>query len=374
MRAKAPSARSNKSREEEFYRAMLERDPSYEGVFIVGVKTTGIFCRSTCRARERRRENVEFFRNTEEAARAGYRACRVCKPTLSPVEDVPVFFRELSSKLYENPFHRITDGEIKKMGYIPATVRRWFNRKFKITFHAWQRMIRLNSAFQKLQKGQDVTGTAFDSGYESLSGFGESFKNTFGFPPSRRGPGRIVSARRIDTPIGPLFACAVDEGVCYLQFVDQRTLEKEIKDLCRLWKARMIHGNHRHLVLLEKQLSEYFTAKRRTFQIPLWTPGTEFQKKSWAELQKVPYGNTISYKEQARRLGAAQAIRAAGSANRKNRITIVIPCHRVMGSDGDLRGYAGGLWRKKWLIEFESRNSAAAISVKKESNPRSEAN
>ena len=352
-----------KSTLDRFYRAHLERDPSFEGVFIVAVRTTGIFCRPTCRARKAKRENIEFFPNAEEAAGAGYRPCKICRPTLAPVEDIPAFFKEISRRLFADPVERISDRTLKEMGYVPATVRRWFKSRYNTTFQEWQRMNRLNSAFQKLQSGQDVTSTAFDSGYESLSGFGESFKNTFGFAPSRRGPHRIIAARIVESPLGQLLACAVEEGLCYLQFTDQRALDRELRDLCRKWNARLIHGNQKHLQTLQGQLSEYFKGTRLQFDLPLAVPGTDFQNRAWRRLQEIPYGTTISYREQALGLGSPGAVRAVGSANRVNRITIVIPCHRVIGAGGDLCGYGGGLWRKKWLLAFEAKNAGRLAPV-----------
>lgn len=335
------------------YRALLERDTAFEGVFIVGVKTTGIFCRPTCRARKPKRQNVEFFSATGEAAQAGYRPCKVCRPTELPIEGVPPFFLDLSRRILEESNGRISDEEIRRMGYEPVTVRRWFNSRYRTTFHGWQRMVRLNSAFQRLQAGSNVTSAAFDSGYESLSGFGQSFKDTLGFAPSQKNSPDVIVAGQLDTPIGPLWACATNEGVCYLQFMDLHSLEDELADTCRGWKMRLIFGNHKHIDALKIELAEYFRGLRKHFDVPIALRGTDFQKKAWNQLLAVPYGTTVSYAQQAQALGSPGAARAVGTANRRNPLTILVPCHRVIGANGDLCGYAGGLWRKKWLLELE---------------------
>ncbi|MCB1164658.1 MAG: methylated-DNA--[protein]-cysteine S-methyltransferase [Leptospiraceae bacterium] len=342
---------------------MLEQDPSFEGLFVVAVRTTGIFCRPTCRARKAKRENVEFYPDSDTAAAAGFRPCKICRPTELPVEDVPEFFRVLSERLGAEPLERLTDQKIRSLGFVPATVRRWFKRRYNMTFQAWQRMLRMNAAFQRLQQGENVTVAALASGYESLSGFGASFRNAFGFAPSQKEPLRMITARRLESPIGPLLACAVDEGICYLQFMDQRLLESELKDMCRRLKAVMLYGEHPHLAALADQLAQYFDGDRRNFDLPIAVPGTDFQRRAWRALQEIPYGTTASYADQARALGSPGAVRATGTANRLNRVTIVVPCHRVIGSNGGLSGYGGGVWRKQWLLQFEKRTLARGAAT-----------
>lgn len=347
--------RFHKADEDRFYRALLARDPSFEGVFIVGVRTTGIFCRSVCRARKPKRENVEFFEDASAATRAGYRPCKVCLPTRPPTPEVPAFFSILSRRIHSHPDERILDEQIVRMGFVPATVRRWFKAAYGLTFQEWQRMVRLNFALGRITEGTDVTSAALGSGYESLSGFGESFKNTFGFAPSKRGTHRVITAGTIESPLGPLLAGALNEGLCYLQFMDHGSLPADLEALCQKWKARLVHGQNKHLSSLAKQLELYFAGRLRHFELPLCLVGTPFQERAWQQLRSVPYGSSLSYQQQAAGIGSAGAVRAIGTANRRNPIAIVIPCHRIVGKSGDLRGYAGGLWRKRWLLDFEAR-------------------
>ena len=342
------------------YQALVERDAAFEGVFVVGVRTTGIFCRPTCRARKPKRENVEFFASCALAAAAGYRACKVCMPTRAPLDAAPRFYADLTARLRASPFERITDGTLRSLGYEPRTVQRWFKKQYSVTFHAWQRMVRLNSAFQRLAVGQDVTTAAMDSGYASLSGFGEAFKHVFGFAPSKKGAKAIAVARRIETPLGPMMACALDHGLCLLEFLDRRMLQRELVAVCRTWNARIVHGDHRHLDQIARELGEYFAGRRSAFDVPCVVHGTPLQRRVWKQLQAVPYGSTESYQEQARAIGAVSSVRAVASANGTNRLALVIPCHRVIGKDGTLKGYGGGVWRKKWLLDLEAKHRDAA--------------
>ena len=160
-----------------------------------------------------------------------------------------------------------------------------------------------------------------------------------------------------------MIAGATDEGVCLLEFTDRRMLPTEYKDLTRLLKTTLEDGENRHLKILKKQLKEYFDGSRKDFSIALVTPGSEFQKAVWKELQNIKFGTTRTYQEQSIALNRPDSVRAVANANGMNRISIVIPCHRVIGSDGRLTGYGGGLKRKKWLLDHEKKYSGKAIDL-----------
>ena len=167
----------------------------------------------------------------------------------------------------------------------------------------------------------------------------------------------MIKLTKINTPLGEMIAGATDEGVCLLEFSDRRMLPTEYKDLMKLLKTGLEEGENEHLRYLQKQLQEYFEGSRKEFSIKLVTPGTAFQQVVWKELMNIPYGTTRSYMEQSAALGKPGAIRAVANANGMNRISIVIPCHRVIGSDGHLTGYGGGLRRKRWLLDHEKKYS-----------------
>jgi AraC family transcriptional regulator of adaptative response/methylated-DNA-[protein]-cysteine methyltransferase len=337
------------------YKALVDKDVSYEGTFIAAVKTTGIFCRPTCTARKPKKENVEFYSTTKEAILKGYRPCKVCNP-LEKLGETPNYIKNILKELNDNPSLKFKDWDLTQQGVEPSKIRRWFLKNHGITFQAYQRMYRINSAFKKIQNGEPVTSVAFDTGYESLSGFTDSFKSIFGVSPSNSKDKQIINITRLETPLGTMFACAAEQGICLLEFTDRKMLETELKSLAKQLNANIIQGANKHFDLLRRQLDEYFEGKRKEFTIQLFTPGTEFQQSVWKVLQTIPYGSTYSYKQQAIALKKPDAFRAVANANGMNRISIIIPCHRVIGEDGNLIGYGGGLWRKKWLLDLEKQN------------------
>lgn len=336
------------------YQAIVEKNPSFEGVFYTAVKTTGIFCRPTCTARKPKKENVEFFSTSKEAILHGYRPCKVCNP-LDKLNETPEYIKAILKELGENPSIKFKDWDLTKRGIEPSKIRRWFLKNHGITFQAYQRLSRINSAFKKIQSGETVTSTAYDMGYESLSGFGDSFKTIFGVSPVKSKTERVIDITRLETPLGTMIACAVNEGICLLEFTDRKMLETELKSLARILNAIIIQGNNKHFELLEKELNEYFEGKRKSFTVPLFSPGTAFQNIIWEKLKTIPYGSVRTYKEQAMAINKPEAVRAVANANGMNRISILIPCHRVIGSDGELTGYGGGIWRKKKLLELEGK-------------------
>jgi len=338
--------------DDRMYQALVEKDPEFEGVFITGVKTTGIFCRPTCTARKPKRENVEFFPGVRDAIAAGYRPCKVCRPMEQPAA-TPTAIRALIRDLENDPSIRLKDYDLKQRGFEPATLRRWFLKHHGMSFHAFQRMLRINNAFKKIQNGESVTGAAFDAGYESNSGFVEGFRSIFGVTPSKSKNAGMIDCKRIETPLGTMLACATSKGICLLEFSDRRMLETELVYLSKRLNATIVQGPNPHFELLEKELAAYFEGKLKTFTTPIDLIGSPFQLEVWNQLLTIPYGKTRSYKEQADALGKPLAIRAVANANGLNKISIIVPCHRVIGSDGSLTGYGGGLWRKEKLLQLE---------------------
>jgi AraC family transcriptional regulator of adaptative response/methylated-DNA-[protein]-cysteine methyltransferase len=335
------------------YSALVNRDSNFEGIFVVGVKTTGIFCRPTCTARKPKRANVEFFASAHDALLAGYRPCKVCTP-LEYKGAAPDWLKPLLAEINDNPLIRLRDSDLRARGLDPSRVSYWFKRHHEMTFQAYLRALRIGQAFGRIKHGESVTRTALESGYESLSGFADSFKRTAGFSPNKSQESQLIVTTRILTPLGPMLAGATDDGICLLEFVDRRMLETQLKRLSKLLNAECAPGFCKHFDKLSSELEEYFSGKRREFDVPLVLPGTPFQQRVWTALQTIPYGSTRSYKEQAQTIGLPSAIRAVAKANGDNRIAIIIPCHRVIGADGNLTGYGGGLWRKRYLLNLES--------------------
>lgn len=342
-----------------YYRALLERAPEYAGIFFVGVRTTGVFCIATCRARKPKRENVEFYTDFRSALAAGFRPCKICRPTEN-AQGAPEPVRQALDWLRRQPEGRLSDAQLRQAGLSPEGVRRWFVRHYGMTFQAFQRMVRINTALQALRHGRSATEAAFDSGYGSLSGFGYACKKATGSAPSEQ-PQPILM-HRFTTPLGPMFVCASERGVCLLEFVDRRMLETELGDLQRLLGARILAGENVHTRQAEQEMGEYFAGVRRQFSVALDTPGSDFERAAWQALLAVPYGQTASYSQQAEVLGRPQAVRAVARATGANRVAVIVPCHRIVGSNGALTGYGGGLARKAWLLAHERAHALVSAA------------
>jgi len=336
---------------DEMWAAFTARNPDYDGVFITAVTTTGIFCRPTCPARKPMPENVQFYRSAGDALVAGFRPCKRCRPML-PDGDAPAWVGELLAAVEADPVRRWTDQDLRERGLEPERVRRWFQKHHGMTFHAYHRSRRLGLALGQIRGGSDVTTTAFDHGYDSLSGFNEAFRQLFGQPPSRA-TAPVVCIDRVPTPLGPMVVGATDEHLCLLEFGERRMLATQLERLRRRLACTMVAGRNKIVDCVSDELEAYFSGRLQDFSVPLIDPGTDFQRNVWQELRAIPYGTTASYRDIAERMGRPTAVRAVARANGDNRLAIIIPCHRVIGSDGSLTGYGGGLWRKKRLLEIE---------------------
>lgn len=225
-----------------------------------------------------------------------------------------------------------------------------------MTFQAFCRARRLSHAFHELREGASVDEAVESHGYESHSGFREAFAKSFGASPGRSKNGDCVRLAWIESPLGPLVAGATADGVCLLEFTDRRMIEAQFETLEHRLRKPALPGCNAHLDLLKEELAGYFAGKLKRFTAPLVYPGTPFQERVWSGLLEIPYGETISYEELARRVGAPNGQRAVGRANGLNRIAIVIPCHRVVNKSGALGGYGGGLRRKQFLLDLERRH------------------
>jgi AraC family transcriptional regulator of adaptative response/methylated-DNA-[protein]-cysteine methyltransferase len=339
-------------------RAMLASDSAYEGVFFTAVKTTGIFCRPTCSARKPKPENVEFFADTEEAMAAGYRACLRCKP-MDAAAIAPAWVKSLLDAVALNPDWRWTDAELTARAIDPLRLRRWFKQHFGMTFHAYVRARRLGVALGRIKEGESIDAAAFDSGYESVSGFRDAFQKAFSSTPGRAATSEPLLFTRLTTPLGPMIAMAERRGLVLIEFLDRPALIKEVEELRDRYGYAIAPGHNEHLQQIEKELAEYFEGRLTHFNVPLQMPGTPFDLQVWEQLKQLPYGTTCTYGQIASRLGKAGASRAVGLANGRNRLCIVVPCHRVIGADGSLTGYGGGQPRKAWLLRLEQGAESA---------------
>lgn len=335
--------------------AWRRRDAAYDGIFFFGVKTTGVFCRPSCPSRPKR-EHLEFFHNAGAALHAGYRPCKRCHPELADGQS-PAWVRTLMTRAMTAADHRLTGAALRSLGISPERARRWFQKHHGMTFTAWCRGLHLGQAFTRIRAGEPVDNVVFDHGFASHSGFRTAFVRVFG-----RSPGQIdgdcLHVMLVETPLGPMLAAATSRHVCQLEFADRRTLNRSYAGLHRRFALPVVPGENEALQQLRQELREYFAGQRRDFHVPVILHGTNFQKRVWRELQRIPCGQTVSYEAIARRLGAPRAVRAVARANGTNRLYLLVPCHRVIAKDGSLSGYGGGVWRKRRLLAFEQSGGA----------------
>ncbi|PSM51158.1 XRE family transcriptional regulator [Chroococcidiopsis sp. CCALA 051] len=335
----------------EMEQAACSKDASYDGVFFVAVRTTGIFCRPSCPARAKL-ENVEFFPTIRDAVLAGYRPCKRCHPLLA-YGALPDWVTTLIQRVETAPDLKITAAELRELKTTPERVRRWFREHYGMTFVEWCRSRRLANALTQIRAGATLDDVVFANQYESHSGFREAFSKVFGVPPGQSQTSDFVATQILETPLGALLVGAVERGICAIAYTDKQMLEHHYATIRQHFGYPILPVTNHHIEHLRDELARYFAGKLTEFTTPLVPQGTAFQEKVWSELQRIPYGTTISYDELARRIGQPTAVRAVARANGMNRIDILIPCHRVIGKDGQLTGYNGGIWRKRLLLELE---------------------
>ncbi|WP_313539500.1 bifunctional transcriptional activator/DNA repair enzyme AdaA [Enterococcus sp.] len=337
-----------------YYEMLVEKNSQYEGIFYVGVKTTGVFCRPTCPAKKPLKKNCEFFGDAQEALLASYRPCKRCKPLSAPSYLSPDVQR-LVDAVETNPERKWTDKDFDSLAIHPNTARRQFKKYFGMTFIEYSRARRLGLAFKHIRQGEPIIDAQLEAGFDSGNGFRDAFARIMGELPSNSKEKRALYSTWLETKLGAMLAISDHEQLYLLEFVDRRGLETEIMMLRKRLNAVIIPQQTEIIQLLTQELSEYFNGQRMIFTVPLAMVGSPFQQQVWQQLLQINTGETYSYKQLAQAIGNDKASRAVANANGKNQLSILIPCHRVINSDGTLGGYGGGLERKKWLLALEQK-------------------
>lgn len=332
---------------EECWNAVLRRDRAFDGRFVTGVLSTGIYCRPSCSARHPRRENVRFLADGAAARGAGLRPCKRCLPDdVSRDEKAVLAAIETIKASEEVP---ALAGLAADAGYSVSHFQRLFTRLTGLSPAAYSRALRLERAQAALSSGESVTGAIYEAGYSAPSRFYDANKGQGMAPSAWANGGRGVTIRWavVETSLGAMLVAATDKGVCRLSF------NEGLDDLAaRFPAAELVEGGEPFTALLSQVVSAV-EAPQRPHAIPLDVQGTAFQQAVWRELRRIPAGETRSYAEIAAAVGAPKAVRACGSANGANNVAVLIPCHRVVRSDGSLGGYAYGLEIKRKLLDKE---------------------
>jgi len=341
--------------EEEMWRAVEARDSSADGKFVIAVRTTGIYCRPSCPSRHPKRENVEFFLTSETAESAGYRPCKRCKPQEADAPQV-TWVKKACDYIRRHPEEKITLNTLASEAGVSAYhLQRMFKRVIGISPRQYQETCRIERLKGQLREGKSVTKAVYGAGYGSPSWIYKDSRAKLGMTPGayrRRGEGMKIRYRIIDSPLGKLIVARTRNGVCYLGlWDDEMTLEASLRS--EYPKAELTRETGRPDPWT-REILDYLDGRVIQLGIPVDVDGTEFQRRVWAELQSIPRGQTRTYGEVARSMGHPEAVRAVGRACATNPVSLLIPCHRVVGKAGDLHGYHWGLGRKKALLEVES--------------------
>ena len=341
---------------ETLLQAVQDNDPEFDGAIFAAVTTTGVFCRPSCAERIPNPAAIQFFAAAREALAAGFRPCKKCRP-LHAGDGDPQWLPRLLAAADADPEKRWHDHDLTSLDIDAATARRWFVANHGLTFHAWIRLRRLGATLRSLQLGVPVAKAIQSTGFESESAFREAFSQVFGYPPNAVDRESCIWTNRVATPLGSMIVGVSDRGLYLLEYADRRMLDTQLKQLRSELGRVLLPGDHPLMHRVQAELDAYFQGSLRDFSFDLQCSGTAFQEQVWQALREIPYGQMRSYADVARRVEQPDAVRAVGRANAENRIAIIIPCHRVVGSSGDLVGYGGGLWRQKYLLSLEQSES-----------------
>lgn len=347
---------TNQQEIDKYYEMLVEKNSNYEGVFFVGVKTTGIMCRPTCPAKKPYKHNCEFFATAKEALLASYRPCKRCQPLSNPTKMSPEV-KLLVEAIESNPERKWTDKDFDELSISANTARRQFKKQYGMTFIEYARSRRLGLAFKHIRNGDSIINAQLESGYDSSNGFRDAFSRTMGSVPNHLKMIKVLYCTWIETILGSMLAISDEESLLLLEFVDRKGLENEIKRLRTRLNATILPEKVAVLAQIEQELNLYFEGKLIDFKTPIRYLGSEFQQSVWDELRRIPVGHTVSYKQLAENINKPSACRAVARANGANQLSILVPCHRVINSDGGLGGYGGGIARKEWLLNHEKNLS-----------------
>ena len=336
----------------EKWQAVINNDASYDGKFYYAVKSTGIFCRPSCKSREPKEENLEYFSSKEDAINAGYRPCKRCRPDLSNYQP-KVTIAENIKQIIDQYFREREQllEELMKIGVSQHRMSEIFKDQYDLTPSEYADKLKINAAKELLIYSNDpIIDIGLSLGFDSLSGFYSFFAKYAEMTPNGyRTMHKIPLINKdqfykvYETSMGKIMIVSDGEAITASRFCNDEEL----------------YGSQSSVPIMDKaaiQLEEYFTGGRKEFDIPLAPKGTDFQLTVWKQLRQIPYGETRSYKQVAQSINKPNASRAIGMANNKNPLLIFIPCHRVVGASGELVGYAAGLETKRCLLELEKTN------------------
>src|ERR1044071_799452 len=342
--------------EEIRWRAVQTRDAKFNGIFVYGVRSTGIYCKPSCASRRPRRERVTFFPSCEEAEAAGFRACHRCQPrnvsARAPQTEMVIRACRL---IEESENESISLAKLgAELGISPHHLQRTFKSITGVSPRQYAAAHKLEQFKTQIKRGEGVTGAMYDAGDGSSSRLDEKAPEQLGMTPktyARGGRGMNINYTIADSPLGKLLVATTERGICAVTLGDSET-ELEAS-LASEYPNAEIRRDANESGEAMKQLLGYLGGDERRLDLPLDLQATAFQLSVWEELRRIPYGSTRSYSEVPEGLGQPKAVRAVARACATNPVALVTPCHRVVKADGSLSGYRWGVERKAKLLARE---------------------
>lgn len=337
-----------------FWRAVRENDARFDGAFYLGVKTTGIYCKPSCRARLPKRENVDFYLSIRSAERGGFRACKRCKPSDVGAVDPQVAAILKACELIEGDELLTLDDLSASVGVSSYHLQRSFKSIIGVSPKKYSEAKRMEKFKDELRGGSGVTTAMYDAGFGSSSRLYEKAAENLGMSPAvykKGGAGMKISYAITDCELGKLLVARTRRGICSVTFGDDDVTMRDLLE--KEFPNAEIAEDAEHLKNAVEAILQYLAGKNRRLILPLDLQATAFQMQVWEFLKKIPYGETRSYSEIAEQMGDKKKVRAVAQACARNRVAVVIPCHRVVGSNGSLSGYRWGVERKRSLLEKE---------------------
>jgi AraC family transcriptional regulator, regulatory protein of adaptative response / methylated-DNA-[protein]-cysteine methyltransferase len=339
-----------------FWQAMLKRDSAADGAFVFGVRSTRIYCRPSCPARRPLRRNTLFFRTNEEAESLGYRPCRRCRP--QEQDESAGLVRRATAILAESTEESVGIGSLAaQLNSSGAKLRRAFHRSTGLSPRQFSQALRLERLKKLLREGTNITEALYECGYGSSSRLYEKTNSQLGMTPAsyrKGGAGMRIGYTFVSTSLGKVLVAATERGVSAVYLGEsERSLVESLRE--EYPQAELFRANEEGRWLQE--IVRRVEGAPATLELPLDVQATVFQRRVWQELQKIPRGTTRTYTQVARALGKPRSVRAVARACATNPVSIVVPCHRVVRTDGTLAGYRWGLQRKQKLLEREAASA-----------------
>lgn len=337
-----------------FWQATRTNDARFNGVFFVGVKTTKIYCKPTCTAKLPKRENVEFIRSWQEAENKGFRACLRCQPKLENIANPQIETVLQACELLETEENISLENLADELKISPYHLQRTFKELIGVSPKKYAENLRLEKFKSEIKHGSDVITAMYESGYGSSSRLYENISDKLGMTPKtyqKGGKGMKINFTITNCELGKMLVARTGKGVCAVTFGDDEKFLTE--RLYEEYPEAEITKDETNLKEYVEAILQNLSGKNKRMILPIDVQATAFQMQVWEALRKIPYGETLSYKQVAESLGNPKAVRAVARACATNRVAVVIPCHRVIGSNGSLSGYRWGIERKKKLLDTE---------------------